>query len=316
MTQSHTIPDDIVIRLLHLVLVLWGITLCTFALFSLTPGDPAEIILMDLHEAPSRQQIEALRLEMGLNDPWGLRYFRWLKMVCMGDWGVSWRSGRPVWEEIASRLPATAELAFAAFVLVLMTSTVCGICAAFWRDRAPDHLIRTVTVILSAMPAYWLGLLLIYFLSLKAHLFPVTGRGGITHLMLPALTLGLAVAVLQGRVLRATLIQIMSMDYIRFAVAKGLDSWEVFTRHMVRNALPPMVTMWGLSLGQLLGGAVIVESIFAWPGLGRLTVEAVMTRDIPLVQAIVLLLAVVFVTVNQLVETLHYRLDPKVGGSQ
>ncbi len=303
-------------RLLYLAFVLWGITLGTFALFALAPGDPAEIVLRDRNEAPDRRQVENLRREMGLDAPWAVRYLLWLKKAGAGDWGESWRSGRPVWEEVGSRLPATAELAFSSFVLVVLGSSACGAIAAFRRNRYPDRLIRMATVLFSAMPSYWLGLLLIYFLSLKLDLFPVTGRGGIEHLVLPSLTLALSVAVLQGRVLRATLIQIMSMDYVRFAAAKGLTPWEVFSRHMVRNALPPMITMWGVSLGQLLGGAVIVESVFAWPGLGRLTVEAVIGRDIPLVQAVVFLLATVFVAVNQLVESLNRFLDPKVGYAQ
>ena len=298
------------------LLVLLGITLGTFSLFALAPGDPAEIILRDRHEAPGRQQIESLRQEMGLDSPWPVRYLLWLKKVGTGDWGVSWRSGRPVWSEISSRIPATLELALGSFFLVVIISVLCGVIAAYWKNHFPDYLIQTATVIFSSMPSYWIGLLLIYFLSLKLNLFPVSGRESFIHLVLPALTLALSVSVMQGRVLRTTLVRIMSMDYIRFAFAKGLNSREVFIRHMVPGALPTMATMWGVSLGQLLGGAVIVENIFAWPGLGRLTVEAVMARDIPLVQAIVLLLAIIFIIVNKLVEKLHRLMDPKVGYAQ
>lgn len=303
----------IISRLLYLTFVLWGITLGTFCLFALAPGDPAEIILRDRHEAPHPEQIETLRREMGLDDPWAVRYLRWLKQIGTGDWGVSWRSGRPVWAEIASRAPATGELALVSFCLVVVITILAGVCAAIWQNRFPDWLIQAAAVIFSSIPAYWLGLVLVYFFAYKMSLFPVTGRGGLSHLVLPGLTLALPISVLQGRVLRSVLVQIMAMDYIRFAVAKGLGSLDVFRRHMVRNALPPMATLWGIALGQLLGGAVIVESIFAWPGLGRLTVEAVISRDIPLVQAIVMLMALVFVVVNQLVEQLHHWLDPKVG---
>jgi ABC-type dipeptide/oligopeptide/nickel transport system permease component len=302
-------------RLLYLLIVFFGISLGTFALFALAPGDPAEIILRERSEAPDRKQIVLLRREMGLDDPWIVRYGHWMKKVCTGDWGESWRTGRPVWTEIAARGLATVELALASFFLVVAGSLFCGIFAALCQNRMPDRLIQAATVMASAMPSYWLGLVLIYFFSLKMNLFPVTGRGGWLHLVLPACTLALSVAVLQGRVLRAALVQILAMDYIRFAVSKGLGPWKIFIRHMLRNALPPMATLWGMSLGQLLGGAVIVESIFAWPGLGRLTVEAVMNRDIPLVQVMVLLMALIFVNINQIVEGLHRRWDPKVGVS-
>lgn len=299
-------------HLSYLIFVLWGISLGTFALFSLTPGDPAEIILRNRHEAPDPRQVDALRRDLGLEDPWLVRYGHWLGQVCSGNWGVSWKSGQPVWDEITSRIPATLELAISSFMLVIALSVISGAVAAFKKNRLPDIGIRAATIVFSAMPAYWLGLLLIYFFSMKYPLFPVAGRGTWAHLVLPSSTLAIAVGVLQGRVLRATLIQIMAMDYIRFAVSKGLSFRKIFFSHMTRNALPPMVTMWGVSLGHLLGGTVIVETVFAWPGLGRLTVDAVMARDIPLVQAIVLFSAIVFVIANQLVEIINSRLDPKI----
>jgi peptide/nickel transport system permease protein len=295
---------------------MWGISLGTFALLNLIPGDPAEVILRERHETPSSQQIAALRDQMGLNDPWPIRYLHWLSKVFKNDWGVSWRTGRPVWQEITSRLEATIELALSAFILIIVISTVFGVLSAFFQNRLLDHMIRGITVFLSAIPSYWLGLLLLYFLSYKAQIFPVAGRGRLSHVILPAATLALAIAVLQGRVLRASLIQIMAMDYIRFALAKGFTFGQIFIYHMLRNALPPMVTIWAVSLGQLLGGAIIVETLFAWPGLGQLTLEAVASRDIPLIQAIVLLLALFFVSINQLAEYLHRRLDPKVGNTQ
>lgn len=300
-------------RLAHLLVVLLGISMCTFALFALAPGDPAEIILRDRHEAPMPEQVEALRREMGLDDPLAVRYLRWLGRVCRGDLGRSWRTGELALQEVWARLPATAELALGSFALLLFLSTTSGAIGALRRGRFPDMAVKTWTILSLSLPNYWLGLLLIYFLALKMHWFPVMGRGGISHLVLPAITLCLAVAALQGRVLRATLIQVQEQDYIRFAFAKGLGSWAVFSRHMIKNALPPLVTMWAVSLGQLMGGAVIVESIFAWPGLGQLTVQSVLSRDVPVVQAIVLLVSVIFVVVNQLADVAHRRLDPRVG---
>ncbi|MCB2225900.1 MAG: ABC transporter permease [Desulfarculaceae bacterium] len=300
-------------RPLHLLLVLWLISLGSFALFAMAPGDPAEIILRDRHEAPSQEQIQALRSQMGLDRSWPVRYGLWMGRVLQGDLGRSWRSGETVAMEIARRLPATLELALASLVVVLLLSSLSGSLAALKQGRALDRGIRAWTVLLISLPNYWLGLLLIYFLSLKAHWLPVMGRGGLEHLVLPCLTLGASVAMLQGRVLRATLLQIMGMDYIRFAHAKGLRPSEVFWRHMFKNALPPLVTMWGVSLGQLLGGAMIVETIFAWPGLGQLTVQAVLGRDVPVVQGIILLVAAAFVVINQAVDWINRRLDPRMG---
>jgi ABC-type dipeptide/oligopeptide/nickel transport system permease component len=299
-------------RLLYLFFVLWGVSLGTFGLLEMAPGDPAEIILRDRTEAPGREQIEALRQEMDLDAPVSLRYLRWIGGLATGDWGTSWRSGRPVLEEVFDRLPATCTLAAAAFLLVLAIATGSGVVSALWHGRAPDHWIRAATILASAVPSYWLGLVLIYGFSLRLGLLPVAGQGSVAHLVLPSLTLALSVALLQGQVLRAALVQAMSSDWVRFAFAKGMKPRNVFFRHTLRAALSPMATLWAVSLGQLLGGAVIVESIFAWPGIGRLTVEAVIGRDIPVVQAIVLLLAAVFVLANQLAEIIQHRLDPKL----
>ncbi len=300
-------------RLLYLLLVLWGISLGTFSLLSMIPGDPAEIILRQQVEAPTPQQIQALRRQMGWDAPFVWRYLRWLTTIFKSGWGVSWRTGRPVWQEIGQCLGPTVELALCAFALAVIISTICGVWAAIGRHRLPDHLVRAAAILFSALPPYWLGLLLIYLFSIKAAIFPVSGHGEAGHLVLPAVTLGMTVAMLQARVLRAALIEIMAADYIRFAVAQGLSAREIFFGHILRNALPPMLTVWGVCLGQLMGGAVIVEALFAWPGLGQLTLEAVSSRDIPVIQAIVMLLAMIFVGINQATELIHGRLDPKVG---
>jgi ABC-type dipeptide/oligopeptide/nickel transport system permease component len=303
----------IIKKAIYMVFVLWGISLGTFALFSLAPGDPAEIILQSRHEAPNPSQIKALRQELGLDDPWAVRYIAWTSNILKGNLGRSWQTGRPVFDTIAEKIPATLELAGAAFVLVILISSACGGCAALFRNRLLDHLIQVTTVVVTAMPAFWLGILLMYSFSLKFQMFPTTGRGTTAHLVLPALTLAMGVAMLQANVLRATLVRIMTMDHIRFAVAKGLGAKMIFFRHMLPAALVPMVTLWGISLGQLSGGAMIVESVFAWPGIGRLTVEAVLARDIPTAQALILMLSFIFVVINTLVDLAHLKLDPLVG---
>lgn len=300
-------------RLAYLSAVLLGVSLVAFSLFALAPGDPAEIILRDRHDAPTPGQTAALRQELGLNDPLALQYLRWLGRACTGDLGRSWRTGEPVSVEIAARLPATLELALAAFLLAAPLAVVSGVLGALFQNRLPDRLGRAWTILCMSLPNFWLGLLLIYFFALKLGLLPVMGRSGPASLVLPAMTLGLAAAAMQGRVLRANLIEIMGADYIRFAHAKGLGTWSVLGRHLLRNALPPVVAMWGVSLGGLLGGSVIVESIFSWPGLGKLTVDAVLARDIPVVQGSVLLMALLFAAANQLADLTHRMLDPRVG---
>ena len=310
-----SVLKNLIGRLCYSFIVLMGITLGTFALFELAPGDQAEVILLERYEAPGKEQIEALRNQLDLHSPWLSRYFSWLFQVSRGNWGKSRQSGKPVWEEIFTRLPSTLRLAVSSFILVVFLSLVSGGIAAFGHNGLPDKVSGVLTIIATAIPAYWLGLLLIYFFSVKIKLFPPCGYGEGKHLVLPSITLAFAVSMLHGRVLRATLIKIRAMNYIRFAVSKGLSPFQIFFTHMLRNALPPMLTIWGMALGQLLGGAVIVESVFAWPGIGKLTVEAVMTRDIPLVQAIVFGLAGVFVVINQLTEILHHRLNPSAGAN-
>ena len=299
-------------RALYLMMVLWGISLVTFSFFALAPGDPAEIILRDRTEAPRPEQILALRQELGLDDPWPIQYLGWISRVIRLDLGKSWQTGRPVCLEILERLRATGELALAAFGLTILISSVCGSLSAVFRGRAGDRMFQTLMVGVTAMPAFWLGTVLIYLFALKWPLLPVAGRGGPTHLMLPALTLALGLAFVQANILRAELIRLFSCDPIHFARAKGLGWGMIFWRHILPAVLAPMVNLWGVTLGQLLGGAVIVESVFAWPGIGRLLVTSVMARDIPCAQGIVLFTAVIFVMVNALADHVHHRLDPRL----
>lgn len=299
-------------RVLYLSMVLLGISVICFSLFALAPGDPAEIILRDRQEAPSAERIAQVREAMGLNDSLPRRYARWLGNTLHGDLGRSWRTGEPVAAQLISRLAATLELALATLVFVIALSTALGVLGAIYQSRLADRLLRAWSILSLSLPNFWLGLLLIMLFALHWRLLPLMGRGGPAHLVMPVLTLGLAIAAMQGRVLRASLLDTLGQDYVRFAHAKGLSSWAVLRRHLIKNALPPVLTMWGVSLGHLLGGAVIVESIFSWPGLGKLAVDAILARDIPLVQGAVLFMALVFVFANQLTDLLHVRLDPRL----
>lgn len=298
--------------LVYTCVVLWGISVCTFILFAFSPGDPAEIILSNQSQAPGKEQIEALRHTLALDQPRPVQYLFWMGRMCTGDLGLSWQTGRPVIREIALSLPSTLALALAAFLMVVGLSLACGMLSAVFRHRLADRLIAGLTIVSSAMPPFWLGIMLVWAFSLKLGLLPVSGRGSPAHVILPAFSLALSIGLLQGSMLRAALIRTMDADFVSFARTRGLGPLKIYFRHILPHALVPMISLWGMCLGQLLGGAMIVESVFARPGLGRLMVQAVMARDIPMVQALVLLICLTFVVINGLTDLIHRRLDPRM----
>jgi len=299
--------------LTHVLFLLTGVSLITFALMSLAPGDPAEIRLTTRLETPTPEAVAALRREMGLDDPFPVRYGRWLGRVLRLDLGTSNRTGDPVVRELARRIPATAALALATLCFTLFFSLIAGLLSAFQEGRLPDRLCQITTVLAVAIPDYGLGMALVYAFSVKRHWLPVMGNESLSALILPVTTLGLSMAAVHGRVLRASLLTVLKTDYIRFARMKGLPALSLIRRHVIPNALLPVLTMWGVSFGHLLGGTVIVETLFAWPGVGKLTVDAVLERDFPLVQGGVLFMAAAFVLVSQAVDALYRLLDPRMG---
>lgn len=296
----------------YLLFLLFAVPFLTFTLVQWIPGDPAEIFLRWAQENPSPEQMRSLKREWGLDRPLGERYLQWLGGAVQGDLGRSWRTGRPVFQEIAEHFPATLELTVFSFLLILLVSTGSGFWAAFHRDRWIDRFFGLGTAVFLSFPNFWLGTLLIYFLGWKLQWFPLLGRGGMAHLFLPVITLAVPVASLQGRILRTRILELLDQEYIRFARAKGLRTGAVIKNHLIRNALPTMISLWGLTLGSLLGGSFVVESLFAWPGLGRLTVEAVLNRDQPLIQGTILLFAFIYGIINQIVEGLQKVLDPRL----
>ena len=289
-----------------------AVSVLTFSLIRLAPGDPAQVALRNQGAMLTAEAIANMRAEMGLNDPLPMQYGRWLTRALRFDFGNSIRSGQPVSEAIALRLPPTLQLAAAGLAVALVIAVPLGILAAARQHSWVDHLSRLVALAGASMPSFWLGLLLIYYFAVVLDWLPAMGRKTPQHLVLPALTLGLGLAPTFTRLLRASLVEVLSEDYIRTARAKGVIERNVIFRHALRNALLPLATVFGLTAAHSLGGVVIVETIFAWPGLGQLTVDAILTRDFPTVQALVLLLSVAFVLANLAIDLCYPLLDPRI----
>lgn len=290
------------------LLVLLGVSAIVFFSLFLT-GDPAALMLPP---DASRAEIDAFRAAMGFNDPWLLQYLRYVGAAVTGNFGDSLRYQRPVLSLIAERLPATALLAVSALAWSTLAGFVLGTIAAIRRGGIIDFLVRAVALSGQAIPVFWLGLLLILVVSLRWRLLPTGGYGGIQHLILPAISLGAYYMSAVTRLVRASLIEAFEQDYVRTARAKGLSEWRIVVRHALRNALIPIITVQAMYFASLLGGALVTEIIFAWPGIGRLAVQAIQNRDFPLVQAVVLLASSVFVLTNLAVDIAYALLNPRI----
>ena len=288
--------------------VLLGVSIIVFLSLFLT-GDPAALMMPP---DASRAEIAAFREAMGFDDPFWLQYGRFLVGLLQGDLGTSLRFHRPALELVFERLPATALLAVTALAWSTLAGFIFGVVGAVKRDGWIDFLVRLIALSGQAIPVFWLALLLILFFSLRLRWLPTGGMGGIEHMILPAVSLGAYYMSAVTRLVRASLIEALSQDYVRTARAKGLSERRVIIRHALRNALIPVVTVQGMYFAALLGGALITEIIFAWPGIGRLAVQAIQNRDFPLVQAVVLLAAFVFVVANLLVDIAYAILNPRI----
>ena len=297
---------------MQLIPVLLAVSILTFGLIRLSPGDPAQVALRNQGAVLTTEAIAKMRAEMGLNDPIPIQYWRWLIRALRFDFGNSVRSGQPVNEAIAIRIIPTLQLAAAGLAVALIIGVPLGILAATSQRSWVDHISRLAALAGASMPSFWLGLLLIYYFAVVLDWLPAMGRKAPQHLVLPALTLGLGLAPTFARLLRASLVEVLSEDYIRTARAKGVIQRNVIFKHALRNALLPLATVFGLTAAHSLGGVVIVETIFAWPGIGQLTVDSILTRDFPAVQALVLLLSVAFVLANLAVDLCYPLLDPRI----
>ena len=299
-------------RALMAIPILLGIATITFLLnFVFVPGDPVRIS-MGQHADP--ETIEMIREELGLNDPLYMQYFKFVGRLVTGDLGESFSNGRPVINMIKERVWATAKLTLAAMGIAVILGVTAGVISAVFPNTWLDYIFMTLAMLGVSMPVYWLGLLMIWLFALNLNLLPVGGYGdgSIVYLILPAFALGLRQAARVARITRSSMLEVINKDYIKTARAKGVKEKLVIMKHGLRNALIPVVTSIGTQVGFLMGGAVLTERTFSWPGLGRLAVDAVLKRDFPLIQGTVLFLAAVFVVVLLLVDISYAFLDPRI----
>ena len=298
------------IRRLALTLpVMWIVVTLVFGLIHMVPGDP---VAQMLGEGASVTEIERLRHELGLDRPLLDQYRTYMTGVLRGDLGVSFRNQEPVTSSILARYPATIELALAATILSVVLAFPLGVVSAIRRGRAADRTIGFLTLLGISLPNFALGPLLILLFSIFLGLLPVSGRDGFSHLILPALTLGGGLAAITTRMVRGSMLEEIRQDYVRTARAKGLSERVVLLNHALRNGLIPVITVLGLQMGPLLAGAIITETIFSWPGLGRLTFQAINARDYPLVQGCILTIALSYILINLVTDLLYYVVDPRI----
>jgi peptide/nickel transport system permease protein len=301
--------DYLVWRSLQSLLLILLATFVVFLLLHITPGDPATIIL---GEQATPEQVADLRRSMGLDRPLPEQYARFLTNAMRGDFGMSIRAQRPALEYVLERLPATLQLSAGAFAFALLIGLPIGILSAVKRFSLWDHGAMAIALLGQSMPVFWLGLMLIVIFAVQLRWLPASGMGQLQHLVLPAVTLGTFLIGLIIRLTRSSMLDVLHQDYVRTARAKGLSERTVLVRHAMKNALIPVVTVLGLQMGTLLGGAVITETVFAWPGMGMVTVTAIHQRDYPVVQSAVLVSAVLVVLINWCVDVVYHYLDPRI----
>jgi ABC-type dipeptide/oligopeptide/nickel transport system permease component len=297
-------------RLLAAIPVLWGVATLVFLAIHLIPGDPAEVILAQ--SGGSSESLAQLRAQLGLDAPLYVQYARFLSNTLHGDLGHSLFTNRPVVQTIGEQFPHTVQLALAAMVIAVLVGGVLGSVAALRRGSWVDHLCMALAVVGVSTPVYWSALLLILLFTTALHWLPATGQGSLRHLIMPALVLGLASSGTIARLVRSSLLEVLSQEYVVVARSKGLSERTVVLRHALRNALIPTVTVIGLQFGFLLGGTVVTETVFSRQGMGRLIVDAILWKDFPVIQGVVLLSAALYTLVNLAVDISYAFLDPRI----
>ncbi|MFD1736982.1 ABC transporter permease [Bacillus salitolerans] len=294
-------------RILQMIPVLLGVILVVFLIMQMVPGDAAVLLA---GESATKEQVEEVRRQLGLDQPIYVQYFTYLGDVLKGDLGESVRSNRPVLDEIMVRLPVTFELAFWSILVTIFLGLLAGIISATKQYSLSDISLMVVALLGVSLPNFWLGLMLILYFGVKIQIFPVAGWGTFMHVILPALTLGTGGAAIVARMTRSSMLEVIRQDYIRTAKAKGVKDQIIIYKHALKNAMIPVITVVGLQFGALLGGTVLTETVFAINGLGRFIIDSIRMRDLPSVQGSILVVSIIFVVVNMLVD-ISYRLFNK-----
>jgi peptide/nickel transport system permease protein len=294
-----------------LVFVLF-ITFVSFLFVRMAPGDPVLTILNVDELSVSQEQVEALREDMGFNKPLLVQYGLWLMNFIQLDFGLSYATGQPVLDMILMGLPATIELSVGALVVMLLVSIPLGSLSALYRNSWIDRISRVLSILGAAVPSFWLGLIFIDLFGVRLNILPTMGRDGMISLILPSLTLGLAISSVYVRLLRSSLLDSLSQEFIRAARARGLSEMRIFFAHAFRHSLPPVITVFGVSLGSLIGGVVVIEVLFAYPGIGKMVVDAIRQRDYPLIQGYILIMAIIVFLVNTCVDISYRYLNPEM----
>ena len=299
-------------RLLFLIPIMLILSFFVFALTYLSPSDPVTLKFQLMGEVPDPAVVEQAREEMGLNDPFLVQYGRWLWKAVHGDLGESYKTGVSVWKTMLDRIPNTLELTGATLLLTVLLAVPLGVLSAVNQNRFVDYLIRFISFFGVSMPSFWVGFLLMYLFGIKLKLLPVMGSGDIRHLILPSLTLAFWMVSLYVRRVRGSMLEEMNKDYLNGGLARGLPKRQIIFQQILPNSLLSVITMFGMSIGGLMGGATIIETIFEWKGVGKMAVDAIAVKDFPVIQCYILWMAVIYVVINLIVDLLYRFLDPRI----
>ncbi|MCF6795586.1 nickel ABC transporter permease subunit NikB [Priestia megaterium] len=299
-------------RIMSIIPVFLLATLLTTGMVHLSSVDPAEAYLTAAHIQPTDEILAQKRHEFGLDQPFFIQYANSIMKICQLDFGISYVSNKPVWDEVIYRIPATIQLAIVSILIAVFVSVPLGFLAGVKKGSAIDHFSRLLSFFGASIPSFWLGYILVFFFSVKLNLFPVEGIGTWQHLVLPSITLALPLIAMYTRLLRASVLENLQQPYVLFARTRGLKEKTIMTKHVLRIAISPMITGLGMNLGKLLTGTIIVESVFSWPGFGRYFIEAIFNRDIPVIQCYVLIAASLFILSNLIVDIAQMYIDPRI----
>jgi peptide/nickel transport system permease protein len=304
-------------RVGFMIITIFAVCALTFFLMNLIPGSTAELVIKHtvagIEDSVTKEQLEQVSSRYNLNDPLYLQFYAWMKKAILkGDIGTSYVFRKPVLYILALRLPATIQLAGVSIVFAAIAGISLGIYSALRENRVSDHILRFATLFGVSMPGFWVALILILIFALKLKFVPVSGYGSLDNLLLPAAALSLHSIAAIMRITRTCMLETLGQEYIRFAKSKGLPMWRIVSRHALKNAMLPVVTVIGFQVGSLLGGAVVIEKIFAWPGLGSLLVDSISARDLPMIQGCVLAIVTMFLIVNFFVDILYTQMNPRI----